>query len=94
MDTGTMTANNGSKKEGELTKQIENQTAKIPSDMFLYAALGAMAVSITCKLMGKDHKSLFFGQWVAPFLLFGVYNKIVKTHGHDQEDRGDDSDYL
>lgn len=26
------------------------------------------------------------GQWVSPFLLMGIYNKIVKTEGHDKED--------
>jgi hypothetical protein len=69
--------------EGNLTKQIENQTAKIPSDVFLWAALAAMGVSLTYKLIKKDHKALFIGQWAAPFLLLGIYNKIVKTNGND-----------
>lgn len=69
--------------EGQFTKAIENQTAKLPSDIFLGAALAAMAVSLTFKLMNKDHKALFFGQWAAPFLLLGIYNKIVKTQGND-----------
>ena len=33
-------------KEGKVTKAIEEQTAKIPSDVFLWAALGSMAVSL------------------------------------------------
>jgi hypothetical protein len=69
--------------EGEMTKAIENQTAKLPSDIFLAAALGAMGVSLTLKLMQKNHTALFFGQWAAPFLLFGIYNKIVKTQGSE-----------
>jgi hypothetical protein len=28
------------------------------------------------------------GQWAAPFLLLGLYNKVVKVAGHDKEDRG------
>jgi hypothetical protein len=76
-------------KEGEVTKKIEKQTAKIPSDVFLYGALGAVAIALTLKVMGRDHRSLFVGQWVAPMLLFGLYNKIVKTQGHDQQDKGD-----
>ena len=71
--------------EGKLTKAIENQTAKLPSDFFLWAALGSMAASATLKCLGKNHTALFVGQWAAPFLLLGVYNKIVKTEGHDQE---------
>ncbi len=74
-------------KEGEIAKKIENQTAKIPSDVFLYAALGAVGASLVFKAMGKNNKSLFVGQWVAPFLLFGIYNKIVKVAGHDNDDK-------
>jgi len=70
-------------KEGELTKSIENETAKIPSDAFLFAALGSMAVSLTLKCMGKNNTALFVGQWAAPFLLFGIYNKLVKQLGND-----------
>ena len=74
-------------KEGKVARTIEEQTAKLPSDLFLWAALGSMAVSLGLKLAGKDHKALFVGQWAAPFLLLGVYNKIVKLEGHDQEDK-------
>lgn len=70
-------------KEGEMTKEIESKTAQIPSNMYLYAAVTAMAASLALKCMGRQHTALFVGQWVAPFLLFGVYNKIVKTEGHD-----------
>lgn len=73
--------------EGKIAKTIEDQTAKIPSDVFLWAALGSMATSATLKCLGKNHTALFVGQWAAPFLLLGIYNKIVKTEGHDQADK-------
>lgn len=76
-----------SKKEGKVAKAIENQTAKLPSDLFLWAALGSMGVSATLKILGKSHTALFVGQWAAPFLLLGIYNKIVKTEGHDSTDK-------
>jgi len=79
------TANNF--KEGKTARTIEDQTAKIPSDVFLWAALGSMAVSATLKCFGRGHSSLFVGQWAAPFLLLGIYNKIVKTEGHDRQDQ-------
>jgi len=69
--------------EGKVAKAIEEQTAKLPSDLFLWAALAAMGASLTLKLMGRSHTSLFVGQWPAPFLLMGLYNKIVKIEGHD-----------
>ena len=74
-------------REGTVAKAIEEQTAKLPSDIFLWASLGAIGVSLALQLMGKKHTSQFLGQWVAPFLLLGLYNKIVKVEGHDQEDR-------
>jgi len=74
-----------SAKEGPVAKAIESQTAKLPSDLFLWTSVCAMATSLTLKLTGKDHLALFIGQWAAPFLLFGIYNKIVKVEGHDSE---------
>jgi hypothetical protein len=73
-------------KEGKVTKAIEEQTAKIPSDIFLWAALGSMAVSLALQFTSSRHRSLFVGQWAAPFLLLGIYNKLVKLEGHDQTD--------
>ncbi len=74
---------NPERKEGPVAKAIESQTAKLPSDLFLWASVGAMTASLTLKLLGKSNTALFIGQWAAPFLLFGIYNKIVKTEGHD-----------
>lgn len=85
-DLETMTANfNPTHQEGPVAKAIEEQTAKLPSDLFLWAALGSMATSLTLKLMKRDDYALFVGQWAAPFLLLGLYNKIVKLEGHDSQ---------
>src|SRR5687767_10060276 len=43
-------------KEGEVAKTIENQTAKLPSDVFLWAAIGAMGISLALKVMGRKHQ--------------------------------------
>ncbi|MEO7120350.1 MAG: hypothetical protein ABIY62_04605 [Ginsengibacter sp.] len=75
-----------SPKEGKLAKAIEEQTGKIPSDVFLWAALASIAGSLALKIAGEKHSALFVGQWAAPFLLFGIYNKMVKQHGHDRDD--------
>lgn len=72
-----------SPNEGKLTKEIESLSAKVPSVVYLTAALASMAGSLTLKLMGRKSSALFIGQWAAPFLLLGIYNKIVKTEGHD-----------
>ena len=70
--------------EGTVAKSIEQQTAKIPSDVYLWAAGGAVAASAVFQLLKRPKASLFLGQWVAPFLLLGVYNKIVKVAGSDR----------
>ena len=70
--------------EGGLARPIEEYTARLPSDTFLWLAGGSILGSLTLKMMGKNHDALFVGQWAPTFLLLGVYNKIVKTHGHDQ----------
>jgi len=74
---------NPTHREGTVAHNIEHQTAKLPSDIFLWAALASMAVSFVLQVMGNKERSLFVAQWAAPFLLLGTYNKIVKLQGHD-----------
>lgn len=70
--------------EGPVARAIEEQTAKLPSDTFLWAAVGSMATSLTFELMGKREMALFVGQWAPTLLIFGLYNKLVKQLGHDR----------
>ena len=70
--------------EGKVAKGIEKQTAKIPSDAFLWMAVGSMAVSATMQMVGSKHASLFVGQWAPTFLILGMYNKLVKQLGSDR----------
>lgn len=77
---------NPGKQEGPVAAAIEEYTARIPSDIYLWAALGSMAVSATLKVLRKDEEALFVGQWAPSFLLLGVYNKLVKQLGKDSTD--------
>jgi len=75
-------------QEGRLTKQIENQTAKIPSVFFLNLALGSIALSAALKILKKDsNSSSFVGLWAPTILLLGIYNKLVKLEGNDRYNR-------
>ncbi len=67
--------------ESTLTRMIEHQTARIPSDIFLFAALASMCASAVLELTGRPRSSRFIGMWVSPLLTLGVYNKMVKTFG-------------
>jgi hypothetical protein len=70
--------------EGSIARSIEEQTAKLPSDTFLWAAIGSIGVSMVLQLSGKRDISNFVGQWAPTFLILGLYNKIVKVAGSDR----------
>ena len=82
MTTGTMEREQHA--EGRVARTIEQQTARLPSDTFLWAAIGSMAVSMGLQASGKQHASLFVGQWAPTLLIFGLYNKLVKQLGSDR----------
>ena len=82
-----------------MARAIEGQTARLPSDAFLWASLAAMAAGAVMQLResrrwGLSRQwGLFFGQWAAPLLLFGLYNKVVKVAGSDRTHSGDGGVY-
>ena len=77
------TNTNPEHREGPVAAGIEQQTAKLPSDLFLWTAIGCMAVSFGLQLAIQKHVSLFIGQWAPSILIMGLYNKLVKLEGHD-----------
>jgi len=88
-------------REGHVARTIERQTAKLPSDAFLWAAGVAMIGSLAFQVLGpKPRRAMMFrrtesraplasfiGQWVPTLLIFGLYNKIVKVAGSDRYSR-------
>lgn len=70
-------------REGQLARAIEQETAKLPSDTFLWAALGSIGLALTLELTGHEKKANFVGHWAPTLLLLGVYNKLVKLQGSD-----------
>jgi hypothetical protein len=81
---GRATAAAPKHSEGVVARTIEGQTARLPSDLYLWAALTAMGASLALQLKGRKEDGLFIGQWAAPFLILGVYNKLVKVAGSDR----------
>jgi hypothetical protein len=71
-------------REGPVARAIEKQTAKLPSDAFLWAAGASIATSLILKMLDRDHEALFVGQWAPTILILGLYNKLVKQHGSDR----------
>ena len=65
--------------EGRIARGIEEQTAKLPSDVWLWAAIASMVTSLGLQIAGEKK---------APtFLILGLYNKIVKVAGSDRFSR-------
>lgn len=78
----------GSATEGQTTAFIESYTSQVESSIYLGAAIASILGSVAFKIAKRDHLALFVGQWVAPFLILGLYNKMVKQHGSDAATRG------
>lgn len=74
--------------EGPVARAIEEQTAKLPSDLFLWAAGGSMLCSLGLHMMGRKHDAILVGCWAPTLLILGLYNKIVKVAGHEGEEIG------
>lgn len=70
--------------EGRVARTIEEQTSRLPSDAFLWAALGSIGISAALQLMGRSQAAQFVGQWAPTVLILGLYNKVVKVFGSDQ----------
>ncbi|MBV8781466.1 MAG: hypothetical protein JO353_08725 [Phycisphaerae bacterium] len=70
-------------REGRVATAIESQTTRLPSDFWLWLAGASIVGSLMLKLSGRDHEALFVGQWPAPFLILGLYNKLVRLLGSD-----------
>jgi hypothetical protein len=67
--------------EGPVAETIEQQTAKLPSDLFLWSGLGALVTAAAVFSTGRKNEALLIGQWAAPILIMGLYNKVVKLEG-------------
>ncbi len=53
-------------REGSVARSIEHQTARIPSDMFLWAAGAAVVGSLALQIVGMRRQSGFLGGIFSP----------------------------
>jgi len=77
----------GEMQEDQVTALLERYSSKWPTSLFMGAAIASIIGSMVLKRQRKHHDALFVGQWVAPFLILGLYNKSVKQHGSDTTQR-------
>lgn len=70
---------NPEKREGRVATATEDQKTGISSDIFFWATVGVMAVSLGYKMVRKGNASGFINRWTpAAVLLFGIYNRMAK----------------
>jgi len=75
-------------REGDLTRTIEEQTAKIPSINWLGLAVGSMVASFIAAIVFRRRGlGTFIGLWAPSLMLIGVYNKIVKLEANLERSR-------
>lgn len=67
--------------EGRATRGTESVTSRLPSGVYLTAAISAMVASAFLQATDKRGLSLFVGQWAPSILIMGLYNKLVKVAG-------------
>lgn len=79
-------------REGPVARALEKQAARLPSDTFLWLALGSIGTSFALQVIGKRETSNFVGQWAPTFLILGLYNKLVKMAGSERQEWSRDSD--
>ncbi len=75
----------GTEREGPIAKKIEERTERVPSDAFLWTALGVAGTSLALRIAGQKHAAIWVGQWAPAILILGMYNKLVKIAGHEGE---------
>src|SRR5690606_32356674 len=69
--------------EGPVAKFIEEKTARLPSDTFLWAAGASVVGALVLHTLGRKAESNFVGQWAPTILILGLYNKLVKLAGSE-----------
>ena len=74
--------------EDSFTRSLEQYTAPVPSSAYLAVALGAMGLSLLFQVTGRGKWGNFVAQWVPTWILFGVYNKLVKLEAHGGDGSG------
>ncbi|MGE5568822.1 MAG: hypothetical protein ACM3S5_07280 [Rhodospirillales bacterium] len=71
-------------REGRIARTIEERTAKLPSDFFLWGAAGSIGGALILRMMGKTEDANFLGHWAPVLLILGLYNKLVKLEGSER----------
>ena len=72
----------------ETTATYFKMLEAVPTQAYLGAALGSIALSALLRLAGKKDAAVFVGQWPPTFILFALAHKILKPSAEDPLEDG------
>jgi len=65
-------------KESKVAETIEKVRKEVPTDKFLWLAIGVMGVAVTMQALRMKHASLLVGQLAPSLLAMGLYKKLTE----------------
>lgn len=77
----------GKHEEGGFARPLEEITAKVPSDTYLWLGWASVALSLFLWVRGRQRDATLVGLWAPMFLLHGVYSKLIRQSGHERYER-------
>jgi hypothetical protein len=60
----------------------------VPTQAYLGAAVGSIALSAILRMLGKKDAAIFVGQWPPTFILFALAYKLLRPSGEDVAHEG------
>ena len=60
----------------------------VPTQAYLGAALGSIALSAILRVLGKKDAAIFVGQWPPTFILFALAYKLLRPSDEDALENG------
>ncbi len=62
-----------------MSASIDKQTESLPSDVFLWAAIGALALSLMYDMSGKKEQGSSIRKWLPTLVTLGSYNRMLQS---------------
>jgi hypothetical protein len=73
---------------GETMETYLKLMEAVPTQAYLGAAVGSIALSALLRVFGKKDASLFVGQWPPTFILLALAYKLLRPSGEDALENG------
>ena len=69
---------------GDIVDTYLKAMEEVPTQAYLGAALGSIALSALLRICGKKDAALFVGQWPPTFILFALAYKLLRPGDEDR----------